>query len=1149
MKEHMKIRSEEFVKQIDSSAQDRLTKSALGITYTLQEQGGVKITESSDLKLSPETQTKITSLLGITELTSQLRQSLFEQASKNIITDSSKFTPEQTTVFNQNSFVQELLGSSPKLLDKLAEIIAKTRIFSDILQGQLADSMTEELGIKVVAWEKTINEIAQILCKNDSERTYFQGKIEDNIVKANSPIIKTIKEDGGRLTTVNHESYSQKLGKLIKKPRAISLISSYLKPRQGESLAENLIDEYLETAFTLNAVRVLDRIQRPIGINGKLRKLMSCLEEKETDPVYTQIIESNNLASGLRKVREEIDQINKLSLSKDGKKQKIEELNYQYKERCRQIIEGAFNKETDTDEFIDLVETKQGFIKLQERAQEIKTSPLSEVEKQQQIADLDRQMQDFFIPIANKVDRIFPHQSSTNLANVLKNEDAICAGKVNVLLAVSKYLGVNARANLVEEMLDNKTDGHVCLECDLPSGSKLVIDASFGNRYEPSDKTDKELMARIIKNNPDIAGSEIESALNYIKLAITNSRFIPENSRIFMYITEYTPQVVTNIHQLQEIRENPQLLVRINPYTGKSEIWKANIPYPHLITAPDKNGYLFINSSFANNSAHFVLKDYKDIGVYLFKKHIEMNPYSISAYTGLVNLLPEDEGLVFLEKIKREKSAFYWEGLSVKHALAYINKGNINKATQIFEEMKINNHQEYYQNIYNLAEQFIKQADEKTGGTKSQHRSYAISLMEQARRENPSLFYSQSYNALIIIRLYDDPNKKIEIYEEFKSIQKSAFWNTNNYSPHFEELMKLYLKQAKENLVARDKAIKLADEIKDKDNKFYTQRIYQYVSDLYLDSEQKNIDQATIMLEEAKNNSPEIFFQENGNITTLANIYKIKNNNSKAIDLYKEASVVNPDLFWYQAYNNGYIELVDLYVKAGNLSKAVSISLEAQDKDPNFYNPKINGGYLQLATLYEKNDQLDESINIILRGQEIDENFWSTDYGTPNAFRLIDIYEKEGKSKEAIAVLEQVRNKNSNYWKTDYFRICKLYEKNGDIEKAKQIRFELIDVYEGLKTTDLNTYYASSGKLARLYLSEKQIQKAIQTLEESKKHYLYFSIQNIIFLAELYIQAGDLSEAKLAYQDAIERCKEYSQSEYAMNIAAKAKTEGIELII
>jgi len=184
-----------------------------------------------------------------------------------------------------------------------------------------------------------------------------------------------------------------------------------------------------------------------------------------------------------------------------------------------------------------------------------------------------------------------------------------------------------------------------------------------------------------------------------------------------------------------------------------------------------------------------------------------------------------------------------------------------------------------------------------------------------------------------------------------------------------------------------------------------------------------------------------------------------------------------------------------------------------------------------------------------LRGQEIDENFWSTDYGTPNAFRLIDIYEKEGKSKEAIAVLEQVRNKNSNYWKTDYFRICKLYEKNGDIEKAKQIRFELIDVYEGLKTTDLNTYYASSGKLARLYLSEKQIQKAIQTLEESKKHYLYFSIQNIIFLAELYIQAGDLSEAKLAYQDAIERCKEYSQSEYAMNIAAKAKTEGIELII
>ncbi len=236
----MEAGPEEFVKQIEKSAEDRLTKSSPGITFVLQEQGGVKIAENDYLELSSEKQAQITSLIGITELASQLRHSLFEQASLGSMTDASRSAPELSVISNQDEFVRELLGKNPKLIDKLAEITAKARIFTSILDQQTGEA-TRVIGVKVKSWEHTIGGIARSLCSNKAEEANYLRLVENNITKLNNPSQRTTKGADGQPTTARVESYTSRLNKLIQNPRAIGFISSSMGPQQGEALADNII--------------------------------------------------------------------------------------------------------------------------------------------------------------------------------------------------------------------------------------------------------------------------------------------------------------------------------------------------------------------------------------------------------------------------------------------------------------------------------------------------------------------------------------------------------------------------------------------------------------------------------------------------------------------------------------------------------------------------------------------------------------------------------------------------------------------------------------------------------------------------------------------------------------------------------------------
>jgi tetratricopeptide (TPR) repeat protein len=1182
----METGSEEVNRQINNSATDKLTKSSLGMAYILKEQGGIDldVDENDSLKLSPETNAKITSLLGVTELTSQLRHSLFEQSSLGVIADTSKAAPESKVVFNQDKFVQAILGENPKLINKLAEIVGKSQIFTDVLDQQPNETSTD-IKFKVKTWKNTIDTLAQTLCSSKTERDNYQRLVTDSVSRLNNPSERTINTNG-EVKTVTVESYSSRLNKLIQNPRAIKHISVYINPRQGEVLADDVVNEYLETAFTLNSVKVLDRIQRPLGFNGKFRKLTACLREREIDPIYTQIIKNNGLVDDFNKLSGEIEKVVNSSLPDNEKKQKIEELNNNFKEQCRPIIKDSFLKETDHDEEIDIVGTKDKLAELYKQADKINSSELDKSEKQQKLASLDEQIQLLLVPIANKVERLFPHENSTNLTDVLEKEEAICAGKVNVLLAISKYLGINARANTVKETLNNETSGHVCYECDLPSGSKLIIDANFGNKGGLEGKTDDELIALIRQGNPGISDSELQFSLKYAHLAIINAKFVPQNSRVLIYTTKNTGEIVADDNRLQEVKTSSDLLVKINPYTGQKEIWKASIPYPHLITAPDKDGYLYINSSFTNNTAHFVGKGDLEIGIYLFKRHIEMNPYDALAYTGLAELLPKVEGLALLEKIKLTKTNLYWETMSVKHAIMYANQNDLDKAFQLFQETKINNPSAYYKNVHELSQCLRDKAKERTQEEVIELNSKAIQLMESAQSENPSVFYSTELNVMEMDYLYENQiDKKVRNYEEFQKIKESMFWNPKDIRPAFHKLMDFYIEQSKNNPAVRDKALSLMGEIKTRNPEFYTEKIHSYVSDLYLDQRDYQPSLAIITLEEAKINSPKFFFQEYGNITALAQLYEDQQDIDKAIGLYEESKSINPDLFWtyssvYESlvglykkngqidkaieiykeakiaspnfwdisYEKGYHQLATIYTEIERLPEAISISLEAQSKDPNFLNPKFNnGGYIQLASLYEKNGQIDKAIEVMLQGQEIDNNFWISDYTNPNAFNLTNLYEKDNQFDKAISILEKVKEKNNDYLKTDYYKICELYDKSGNHEKAKQSRLELISLYEKLKISNPDLYHRLTENLADLYLKQDQVEKAIEVLEEGKNNFDYFPINRIITLAELYLQLGNTKKARASYLDAIKIFKDFNRPDSVRHIIQAAKKNGIEI--
>ncbi|MCX7928446.1 MAG: hypothetical protein N2558_02065 [Patescibacteria group bacterium] len=917
----MNSKLEHFVNHLSSLAEEKLAKLILGVTYVLQEQCGIKIAKDNNLNLSEEVKAKMTSLFGVAELILQLRESLLDQARKGEITDFSRYTPEKKAIKNQEEFIRTLLGKRSRLIDKLAMVSARAKLLFDVLQNCVHDSASSELEVKVLAWKSIIDRIGLGLCEGDKEKDYYQKLVETNVAKLSNRA-------------------KQKIKKLVQSPKILKAISNRLDTKQVQTLADILINEYIETAFTLNVARVLNRMQNPLGFVGKFRKLFSILEGYEFDSSYAKVIESNNLAQEFDNLKDEIIKVDKLPLNDEEKKERILKLQNSFKDKCSFVISNSGFENPDKDEAIDIVSLRKKFSELQDQARKISNLDFDRVEERLKLVKLDEQVQSLLIFIGNKLDRIFPNLGNlvTNLTEVLEKEEAVCAGKVSVLLAISKYLGIRARASCVKEMLDNNTKGHVCCEFDLPSGRKLVMDTSFENILGLESQTDEQLIDGLRKRNPLVSNLEIQTFLKYKKMAFVNARFIPVSSKFLTYITENTRQGVENDKQLRQVKDIPNLFIRINPYTEQKEIWKASIPYPHLVMAPDKDGNVCINSSFASNTGQFITKNYVDIGMYLLKKNIDINPCDGKAYVGLAKILPGNQKMRFLEEIRSKKTSLYWEEISIDHAMFCIYYfDDLDAALKIFEETKHKNPQAYYSRIYELTFNYISKAKRAKGKSKKKLIDKARLFMQKARSENPELFYDQKLNVLQIASLYDGQiDEQIKIYEEFKTWQESKFWDDSDYLPPFHKLMQLYLEWVRSGYITRDKLVTFASEIKSKAGKFYAKEVGFYAQEIYLRDGIWDYDQAAIMLEEARKNLPAAFFQNYDNIRTLAMVYERQQRCEDAISLYEELKAFNPDLFWNYKYFPVYEDLTALYVKANQVDKAIKIFEEAKKEIENY---------------------------------------------------------------------------------------------------------------------------------------------------------------------------------------------------------------------
>lgn len=980
--------SENTHQQIQETAARRLQSASSGAAFLTREQGGVETSEFRSLLPAAESQTKAATLLGLTELTAQLRAALFEKSAQSELKDFSKKNPEPRTIEHQLEFVRELLGNQPQLLTQLAEISAKASLFTETAKLVPQNEKVSLLSNQIAAWNQTIGDIAARLTPGESERAQFQTLVHQQSEALRAPRKKqqtSFNEDASNNSTNATESYAQRLQKLLQKPRAVTLLSRKVEPAQAAQLSDELLNQYFDTAFTINAVRVLDRIQRPHEVPGQ---------------------------------------------------------------------------EPQRVEAIDLVALKAQIGDVFKQAESLRSIQPNSPELQEKLRALDQQIEQALIPIANKVRRIFPHQSSTNLSDVLENEEAICAGKVNVLLTVSKYLGLNARANTVDEMLDNGTSGHVCFECDLPSGKKLVVDGNFANSAslkELAGKTEDELAARIRSKTPDISLEDLEKTLKYAKRVIANAQSIPPQSQVLIYQLEQTGQIAANSAQLDRIHNQPFLTIRLNPSTGAREVWHADIPHPHRFTSPDKDGHLTLNSSILNNSTAFLSKSSSELGPYLYQKYIEISPYTSRPYIELAQLLPFKEGAAFLERIKAQKPAFYWEQLSAEHAALYAKNGELPAASKIFEAIKQQAPETYAQYIYLLAREYANQAKNSSGETQTVLKTQALAILETVRHENPKLYFRNPMNVSEHMKMFESaPEKKIQLLEEFQEMNDAVFWNPESYPQPCNQLMNLYLDAAEKNPLYREKATAFATEIKTRIPRFFYQQADTYVSRLFLRGKQKDPAEASSTLEELRDRLGNQFFQKNRRVDTLAQAYEQQQQFAKAIALYEECRIVNPDMFWNIKHMAGYEKLLSLYQKNQQPEKALALCEEAKTNSATFWEASFTGGYVMLATMYEQAGNIPEAVAVYEEAERRDPRFFNPtlNEGYP---QLAQFYERTNDTAKAIQILEQGRQSDTHFWDSGFtnprvFTLFELYKKNGDADKAQQLIAELKEKMKSLKT-------------------------------------------------------------------------------------------------
>lgn len=130
---------------------------------------------------------------------------------------------------------------------------------------------------------------------------------------------------------------------------------------------------------------------------------------------------------------------------------------------------------------INLPEVKSQLQDLYSRASVIKNNVrLAPEFKKNELNKIDQKFKELLIPIGNKISLIFPHLDESEgdtLVDVLKNENAVCAGKAQIVRLVGDYLRLKNPSYTYAS--HNNNGRHTFNLFDLPSGNKVIIDCNF----------------------------------------------------------------------------------------------------------------------------------------------------------------------------------------------------------------------------------------------------------------------------------------------------------------------------------------------------------------------------------------------------------------------------------------------------------------------------------------------------------------------------------------------------------------------------------------------------------------------------------------------------------------------------------------------
>jgi len=234
---------------------------------------------------------------------------------------------------------------------------------------------------------------------------------------------------------------------------------------------------------------------------------------------------------------------------------------------------------------LDLLAAREKVADLRRRAEEIRENPsLSQEEKQRQLEELNQELIDLLIPIANKVAALFPHNAACSLSAILAKEEANCAGKTEALRVVCRWLGLEGKGVSVLVTLNN-TSGHTCLEVDSFTQTKIIIDGNYSSNHLLMSWSDEDI-ARYVNQlitKGEIPASEREKVITAFKRSRSNSSYIPPSSGVLIYTLTPTGKKAEKDYQCKKFET-----IRLCPYTGERETWQASIPFPHLLIAPDR---------------------------------------------------------------------------------------------------------------------------------------------------------------------------------------------------------------------------------------------------------------------------------------------------------------------------------------------------------------------------------------------------------------------------------------------------------------------------------------------------------------------------------------------------------------------------------